>query len=189
MGGEGEGRLFLEHACFEEDVLEANWTVRNRLSVELLSEATGGRLEHAPRYRELLGPEGFGYELRGAFTTGTQLWGGLCLSREKGRSDFEAREVAFMRRIAPHLGAGLRAATLHHELHDDQDSDDAAGVLVLDGWGTVVQHNAAAERWLRELGDLGARWREGGGPPGPDLDGARRPKENTEARNGSRPQR
>jgi hypothetical protein len=138
MGDERGLRLFLEHVYFEDDVLEFNWMVRNRLSVGLLSEATGGKLELAPRYRELQAPVGLGYELRGAFSTGsTELWGGLCLSREKGRKDFAAREVAFMRRIAPHLGAGLRAATLHQELHDDQDTDNdnAAGVLVLDVWG------------------------------------------------------
>jgi DNA-binding CsgD family transcriptional regulator len=61
----------------------------------------------------------------------------------------------------------LRAATLQQELHDDQVSDDAAGVLVLDRWGTVVQHNAAAERRLREIGDLGVAWREGEGLPAP----------------------
>ncbi len=168
MGSERELPFFLEHIYFEDDVLEFNWMVRNRLSAGLLSEATGGKLEHALRYRELIGPAGFGYELRGAFSTsGTQLWGGLCLSREKGRPDFAAREVAFIRRVAPHLGAGLRAATLQQELHDDQASDDAAGVLVLDQWGTVMQHNAAAERRLQELGDLGAGWREGDGLPAP----------------------
>jgi len=168
MGGEKETRFFLEHILFEDDILEFNWMMRNRLPVGLLSEFTGGKLEHALRYRELIGPAGFGYELRGAFSTGsTELWGGLCLSREKGRPDFDARAVAFIRRVAPHLGAGLRAATLQQELHDDQDSDDAAGVLVLDEWGMVVQHNAAAERRLQELGDLGARWREGEGLPAP----------------------
>src|SRR3712207_2863560 len=155
MGDESGLRVFLEHVLFEDDVLEFNWMVRNRLPVGLLSEATGGKLEHALRYRELQAPIGLGYELRGAFSAGAQLWGGLCLSREKGRPDFAARELGFVRRIAPHLGAGLRAATLHQELSKDQDSDDdAAGVLVLGGWGTVVQHNAAAERRLRELGHL-----------------------------------
>lgn len=167
MGDESGLRLFLEHVYFEDDVLEFNWMVRNRLPVGLLSEATGGKLDLAPRYRELQGPVGLGYELRGAFSTGTQLWGGLCLSREKGRPDFSARQVAFIRRVAPHLGAGLRAATLQQELHDDQESDDAAGVLVLDHWGTVVQHNAAAERRLRELGDLEGKWRERGDLPAP----------------------
>jgi DNA-binding CsgD family transcriptional regulator len=106
--------------------------------------------------------------MRGALTTGTELWGGLCLTQEKGRADFEAREVAFLRRIAPHMGAGLRAATLQQELHDDRNSaDDAAGVLVLDESGLIIQHNAAAKRRLQELGDLGARWREGEGLPAP----------------------
>jgi DNA-binding CsgD family transcriptional regulator len=168
MGDESGLRVFLEHVYFEDDVLEFNWMVRNRLPVGLLSEATGGKLEQAPRYRELQGPIGLGYELRGAFSTGTQLWGALCLSREKGRPDFAAREVDLVRRIAPHLSVGLRAATLKQELHEDQDSDDdAAGVLVLDGWGTVVQHNAAAESRLREIGDLGWRWQEGEGLPAP----------------------
>ena len=167
MGDESGLRVFLEHVYFEDDVLEFNWMVRNRLPVGLLSEATGGKLEQAPRYRELQAPIGLGYELRGALSTGTQLWGGLCLSREKGRRDFAAREVGFVRRIAPHLGAGLRAATLQQELHDEQVGDDAAGVLVLDGWGTVVQHNEAAERRLEELGHLGGRWREGEGLPAP----------------------
>ena len=122
------------------------------------------RVALAPRYRELLGPAGFGYELRGALTTGKQLWGGLCLSREKGRPDFTAREVDFMRRVAPHLGAGLRAATFQQELHDDQkdSNDDAAGVLVFDQDGTVVQHNAAAEHRLEELGDISERGGEVG---------------------------
>jgi DNA-binding CsgD family transcriptional regulator len=168
MGGEKETRFFLEHVLFEDEILEFNWMMRNRLPVGLLSEATGGKLEQALRYRELIGPTGFGYELRGAFSTGsTQLWGGLCLSREKGRPDFDARAVTFIRRVAPHLGAGLRVASLRQELHDDQVSDDAAGVLVLDRWGMVVQHNAAAERRLREIGDLGVGWREGEGLPAP----------------------
>ncbi len=167
MGDERGLRVFLEHVCFEDDILEFNWMARNRIPVGLLSEATGGELERALRYRELIGPAGFGYELRGALSTGTELWGDLCLNREKGRPDFDPREVAFIRRVAPHVGAGLRAATLHQELHDDHDIDDAAGVLVLDQRGMVVQHNAAAERRLHELGDLGARWQEGEGLPTP----------------------
>jgi DNA-binding CsgD family transcriptional regulator len=167
IGDESGLRVYLERVFFEDDVLEFDWVARNRLPVGLLSEATKGKLEQAPRYRELVGPEGYCYELRGAFSTGAQLWGGLALWREKGRPDFAAREVAFMRRVAPHIAAGLRAATLQQELHDDQVGDDAAGVLVLDRWETMVQHNAAAERRLQELGDLGERWREDEGLPAP----------------------
>jgi DNA-binding CsgD family transcriptional regulator len=167
IGDESGLRVYLERVFFEDDVLEFDWMARNRLPVGLLSEATKGKLEQAPRYRELVGPEGYGYELRGAFSTGSQLWGGLALWREKGHPDFTARQVAFVRRVAPHIAAGLRAASLQQELHDDQVGDDASGVLILDGWGTVVQHNGAAERRLREIGNLGGRWREGQGLPAP----------------------
>jgi hypothetical protein len=66
MGDESGLRVFLEHVYFEDDILEFNWMVQNRLPVGLLSEATGGKLELAPRYRELQAPAGLGYELRGA---------------------------------------------------------------------------------------------------------------------------
>src|SRR5215212_8839661 len=124
IGDERGLRVFLERVFFEDDVLEFDWMARNRLPVGLLSEATKGKLEQAPRYRELVGPEGYGYELRGAFSTGPQLWGGLALWREKGRPDFAAREIAFVRRIAPYIAAGLRAATLQQELHEAQVGDD-----------------------------------------------------------------
>jgi DNA-binding CsgD family transcriptional regulator len=166
IGDERGLRVFLERVFFEDDVLEFTWMAKNRLPVGLLSEATAGRLERAPRYRELVGREGYGYELRGVLGTGTQVWGGLALWRAKGRPDFTAREVAFVRRVVPHLGAGLRAAALKQEVQVSEDGDDdAAGILVLDARGTVLQYNAAAERRLRELGDLGPRWREGEGLP------------------------
>jgi DNA-binding CsgD family transcriptional regulator len=46
MGNERTTRHFLEDVLFEDDILEFNWMVRNRLPVGLLSEATGGKLEH-----------------------------------------------------------------------------------------------------------------------------------------------
>jgi len=67
------------------------------------------------------------------------IWFQLALWREKGSPDFGTREVAFVRRVAPHVAAGLRAATLLYELRDDQVNDDAAGVLILDGSGMVMQ--------------------------------------------------
>jgi hypothetical protein len=75
MGDERGLRVFLEHVYFEDNVLEFNWIVQNRLPVGLLSEVTGSKLERAPRYRELPAPAGLGYELRGEFSTGTQAGG------------------------------------------------------------------------------------------------------------------
>jgi GAF domain-containing protein len=127
-------RFFTEHIYFEDDLLEFNWMVRNRLSIGLLSEATEGNLERSLHWREIVGPEGFGHEARGVFTVGKELWGGAALLRESGRPDFSSREVAFMRRIAPHLGAGLKAATLRSQASPEDNGDQAPGVLVLD-WG------------------------------------------------------
>jgi DNA-binding CsgD family transcriptional regulator len=85
--------------------------------------------------------------------------------RETSSPDFDAREVAFFRRVAPHLAAGLKAAALRSEALGEPDGDDSPGVLVLDRAGRVVQHTGAAERWLKDLGDFGPGWREGEGLP------------------------
>ena len=162
-------RFFLEHLYFEDDVLEFNWMARNRHTVALLSEATGGNLERSLHWRELLGPEGFGHEARGVFTVGQELWGGICVIRERGRPDFNSQETTLLRRSAPHLGAGLKAAALRSQASPEDNGGGtpggAPGVLVLDRGGRVLHYTAAAERWLRDLGDLSPGWREGEGLP------------------------
>ncbi len=163
MGGEKEARFFLEHLYFAEDVNEYNSMARSRRSVALLSETTGGRLERSLRYRELLGPLGFGDELRCILTADRELWGAIGVVRERGSPDFEAREVTFLRRVAPHLGAGLKAAVLRSQAPPEK-GDGVPGVLVLDARGQVSHYTAAAERWLKELEDPNSSWHEGRGP-------------------------
>jgi DNA-binding CsgD family transcriptional regulator len=165
MGGGSVARAFLEHVYFEDDVNEYNSMARNRHPVALLSEATGGRLERALRYREVSGPAGLDYELRSVFTSNRELWGAINLWRERGRPDFSAREVAFLRRVAPHLGAGLSAAVLLSQASLVQEGEGVPGVLVLDHRGWVSHYTAAAERWLHELEeDPDSGWWEGRGP-------------------------
>jgi DNA-binding CsgD family transcriptional regulator len=165
MGGASVARVFLERVYFEDDVNEYKSMVRNRRQVALLSEATGGRLERALRYREVSGPAGLDHELRGVFTSNRELWGAINLWRERGRPDFSAREVAFLQRVAPHLGAGLRAAVLHSQASLVQEGDGVPGVLVLDHRGWVSHYTAAAERWMRELEEEpDSGWWEGRGP-------------------------
>lgn len=107
MGDERALRFFLEHIYLEDDVLDYPCMVRNRMQVGLLSDATGGKLDRSLGHRELQAPLGWGHEMKAVFTTGTQLWGGLCLTREKGSPDFAPRDVALVHRIAHHVGAGL----------------------------------------------------------------------------------
>ena len=134
--------------------------------VALLSETTGGDLERSTRYVEYLRPLGLAHEVRGAFTSGGYLWGSMDLSRGSGSPDFEPREANLLRRIAPHLGNGLKVAALRTQTPvEEGGTDDVPGVLTLDHRGRVVQHTPAAERWLQELEDLGLGWRERDGLP------------------------
>jgi DNA-binding CsgD family transcriptional regulator len=134
-------------------------------SVALLSETTGGDLERSTRYAEYLRPLGLAHEMRGAFTSGGYLWGSMDLIRESGSPDFMSREANLLRRIAPHLGNGLKMAALRMKSPVEEGGTDVPGVLTLDYQGRVVQYTPAAERWLRDLEDLGPGWREWDGLP------------------------
>jgi DNA-binding CsgD family transcriptional regulator len=173
MAGEGpvedkeHFRTYLEHIYFEEDLDALRRMVRNRLSVALLSEVTEGKLERALRCREITSPLGLGYELLGVCSEGQEQQGSICLLRERGRPDFDTREVTLLHRIIPHLSSGLKAAVLAKQASAQPEDESVPGVLVLDDHGRVVQYTEAAERWLRDLDDLGDGWLEGEGLPAP----------------------
>jgi DNA-binding CsgD family transcriptional regulator len=157
-GDDESGNVYLDRVYFEEDLPVMNEMLRRRRTVQLLSETTGGALERSLRYRELLKPSGFGYELGGAFVEGN-LWGGMDLIREEGDPDFVGAETALVRRIAPHVGAGLKAAALRSRAATEQESPDVPGVLTLDRAGKIVSHTPSAEHWLWDLEDLDPQWR------------------------------
>jgi DNA-binding CsgD family transcriptional regulator len=157
------GNVFLDRVYFEEDMDQLASMLSERRPVQLLSESTGGRLDRSLRYRELLRPQGLKHELGSAFIDGS-LWGGMDLMREAGDPDFTSRETSLVERIAPHVGAGLKAAALRTRAIAGQDTPDTPGVLTLDRSGRVVSHTPSAERWLRELEDLHPAWREVGVP-------------------------
>ena len=165
--GEKEHRTYFEHVYFEEDLDAQRRMVRSRSPVALLSEVTGGKLERSLRCREITGPLGLGYQLFGVCSVGKEEWGSITLIRERGRPDFEAREVALLHRIVPHLSSGLKAAVLREQSSAEPEAASVPGVLVLDDRGRVVQHTESAERWLRDLCDLGDGWLEGEGLPAP----------------------
>jgi DNA-binding CsgD family transcriptional regulator len=163
--GDQEHRQYLEQIYFQEDCEEQRRMVQNRIPVVRLSDVTDGRLERASRYRELTGPLGLGYEALAICAVGRQQWGGVNLIRERGRPDFDAREMALLRRLAAHIGAGLQTAALRALARTMSEGESIPGVLVLDDHGRVTQHTLAAERYLRELDDLGPDWRDGRGLP------------------------
>lgn len=169
-GDEEAGAVYFEHVYFEHDLAQVAKMVRERRPVEVLSEATGGDLERSLRYRVLLKPLGLGHEMSGAFADGGSLWGGMDLIRAAGDGDFSAREAALLRRVAPHVGAGLRTAALRHAAMADAENGsgtDTPGVLVLDRFGSVTSRTPPAEKLLSEITDPAPGWREGRGLPVP----------------------
>lgn len=97
-----------------------------------------------------------GLAVRGVFIVGGRMWGSMDLIRGKGSQDYGPREVAFLKRMAPHLAVGLRAAALRARAPASGTASAVPGVLPLDPSGRVTQHTPAAERWLQELGELRA---------------------------------
>src|SRR5829696_7934660 len=77
----------------------------------------------------------------------------------------EERSVGLLSARLPdvHTSAGKPEAL---PLPVEEGGTDVPGVLTLDYQGSVVQHTPAAERWLRDLEDLGPGWREWNGLPG-----------------------
>lgn len=58
-----------------------------------LGAATDGDPNRSARFRDLLGPMGYGDELRAAFRTGADTWAVVCLLRARGRTPFTPRDV------------------------------------------------------------------------------------------------
>ena len=164
MGGADDIFWSLERLYFEHHQ-STRRMVDIHQSVALLSETTGGDLERSTRYLEYLRPLGLAYEMRGAFTSGGYLWGSMDLTRESGSPDFKPKEASLLRHVAPHLGNGLKMAALRMQAPVEESGTDVPGVLTLDHKGSVVQYTPAAERWLRDLEDLGPGWREWNGLP------------------------
>jgi DNA-binding CsgD family transcriptional regulator len=158
--------VYFDRIFFAHDLEQAAAMLRHRRPVALLSEATGGRLEQSLRYRELLQPLRLQHELNTVFVE-RNLWGGMDLIRGSDRPDFAPHEVALVRRLTPHVAAGLRSAAFRVQATVEPAGDDAPGVLTLDHRGRVVSATPAAERHLADLGELAPNWRDGGDLPTP----------------------
>lgn len=168
-GGAGEDGLaeayhnVLASMYFEEDLERLYSMLRARRAAQRLSEASGGVLERSLRYREYLGPVGFGHEVAGLFTDGG-IWGAGYLTREAGEPDFGPAEVSLIGRVAPQIGAGLKAVALRSRATGGEVGPSVPGVLTLDRKGRVISHTPTAERLLSEVEDLAPSWTRDGVP-------------------------
>ena len=144
-----EAPRFLANELAGADVNQFTELAARRVPVRWLDDATEGHREQSERYVSIMRPIGLGDELRVVLRTGDTAWGVLCLHREDGAAGFDERDARILASLAPHLGEGLRRATLAGGFATTRHA--AHGIVVLDDEGAVRSVNDAAERWLAEV--------------------------------------
>jgi hypothetical protein len=81
----GATDYFVQNEFLADDVNKWTTLARDRIGVRTLVEATAGKVEASPRYRDIFRPLGLGDELRAVFRSAGACWGYMCLHREAGR--------------------------------------------------------------------------------------------------------
>jgi hypothetical protein len=118
---------FIQNEFLDDDVNKWTALADDPLGVRTLAEATAGNLDASPRFRDIFRPLGFGDELRAVLRVHGACWGYLCLHRQAGQA-FSQEEVRYVRRIAVHLAAGIRAGLLISSVQL-ADVEDTPGLL------------------------------------------------------------
>ncbi|TDW22142.1 GAF domain-containing protein [Kribbella kalugense] len=154
---------FLANEFGQADVNKFAVLAGGRDPVRSLGQATKGEWTNSPRYAEVMRPLGLGDELRAALMANGRCWGVLCLHRENAEAGFADHEVQLVRRLAPHLGEGLRLGLRGSAVGaagagqvSAMDADGVPrigpGVVVLDRLLRRHSVTAEAEHWMSELG-------------------------------------
>ncbi len=122
-----------------------------------LSQATEGVLDRSVRHREIMGPNGFGDELRAVLVDDRVTWGALSLLRGSDREPFSATDTALVEAVTAELAEGLRRSVLlDRAAPKPLGGEDAAGVLVLAPDGSAAYTDEVAASWIDELGGNGS---------------------------------
>lgn len=120
------------------------------ITVAVLSEVTGGQLDRAARYRELLRGYGCTDELRAVLWADGRPWGSAALYRQDGV--FTRAEAARVAAVAPHAGRGLQLVMLRAAATRPEAVSDPPGILRVGPKGRVEAMTAPAQRWLELAG-------------------------------------
>ncbi|MFE7190521.1 helix-turn-helix transcriptional regulator [Kitasatospora sp. NPDC057541] len=133
---------------------------RSGVRAETLSRATGGRPADSVRFRELIGPAGFGDELRAVFDAHGGMWGCAAFMRAADRGPFLAQQRELADLAARHLGNALRACHVppavaegRWETESGWSRDDGPAVVVLGPANRPLALSGPAEELLGRLAD------------------------------------
>jgi DNA-binding NarL/FixJ family response regulator len=138
-----------DHEFLVPDFLKYADIVRSGRAVADIHDATGGRPERSPRFREYSASTGYHAEVRLAFTIGEAAWGIGQLNRAGIGARFSDEEKHWLERAAPLIARGLRRALLSPP--DAVPAAPRAGIVLLDREGGVVSATREAEEWLDQL--------------------------------------
>jgi DNA-binding CsgD family transcriptional regulator len=122
--------------------------VRSGRRVADIHDATGGRPERSPRFKQYSVATGFRSEVRLVFTVGDAAWGLAQLNRFAGR--FTDDEKSWLERAAASIAPGLRRAMVAEPVCSTA-LVRGPGIVLLDGAGRVVSATREAVEWLDEL--------------------------------------
>ena len=101
-----------------------------------LHEATGGRPERSPRWREYAPATGYASEVRAAFTLGGATWAIAQYDRLGDAPRFSEDEKAWLERVGPVIARGLRQALVTQPAA--APAGRGPGIVVMDMDGGVV---------------------------------------------------
>jgi DNA-binding CsgD family transcriptional regulator len=114
-----------------------------------IHDATGGRPERSPRFKQFKDATGFSAEVRLTFTIGESAWGLGQLNRLDGR--FTEDEKTWLDSAAATVARGLRRAMLTEPASSPAALGLGPGVLLLDERNRVMSATREALEWLDEL--------------------------------------
>lgn len=148
----GEQARFFQVIFQSEDVPLGIEPGSGTSRVHSLRAATGGDFPRSARWREVLGPGGYGDELAAGLIAGGLCWGHLALYRDAGQAAFGSEDTQFLAQVVPALAARLRQVA--REPAVSWDEADEPGTLLLGRDLRLLAATPQARRWLDELAPL-----------------------------------
>ena len=131
------------------DYLKFNDIAQSGSAVADIHDATGGRPDRSPRWREYASVSGFRAEVRIAFAINGAVWGVAQLDRLGDSPRYSEDEKAWLELVAPLVARGLRRALLRQPVLTAPDR--GPGLVLLDREGSVVSATREAVAWLDEV--------------------------------------
>lgn len=144
-------KLFSFEFSDDEPATYAHIVKRGKRATTSLWEETGGELDRAGRYRELLSHVGLTDELRAVFVSDGVWWGNVVLYRLDGRFTHDEREL--VEAITSEIAVAVRTSMLGAAAQHPEIVRDPPGILLVGPGDTVRPMTDTAARWTREAGE------------------------------------